>query len=100
MKSTYDWLGTRLATEADLAWAFHRYDEKHPSLADYRFVLTDDMDSTVVAVRIVQTEDAANGLWSLAEIRADMKGRGPDPTEECDRVAALMLAEIAKEVQD
>ena len=96
MKSTYDWIGTRYATEDDLAWAFARYDAKYPSLADYRFMLTDDQDSTVVSVAIVQAEYAANGLWSLAEIRADMRGRGPDPTEECDRVAELMVAEIAK----
>lgn len=96
MKSTYDWLGIRLATEEDLGWVRARYDAKYPSLANYRFVLTDDQDSTVVSVAIVQTEDAANGLWSLAEIRAFMCGRGPDPTEECDRVAELMIAEIAK----
>ena len=96
MKSTYDWLGIRHATEDDLAWAFARYDSRYPSLADYRFMLTDDQDSAVVSVAIVNTEDAANGLWSLAEIRAYMRGRGPDPTEECDRVAELMMAEIAK----
>lgn len=94
---TYDWMGVYQATDVDLLWAFRRYDRKHPELADHRFMVT-EQDGLVISVSIVGG-DAANGLWTLAEIRADKSNYGISENiicDDCDEVAAMMVEAIRK----
>ena len=93
----YDWMGVYQATDVDLLWAFRRYDAKHPELADHRFMVTEsdegDEDGIVVAVSIVGG-DAANGLWTIAELRADLSASNTPSDiicDDCDEVAAMMV---------
>lgn len=94
----YDWMGVYQATDVDLLWAFRRYDAKHPELADHRFMVT-EKDGIVVAVSIVGG-DAANGLWTIAELRADLLASNTASEDiicdDCDEVAAMMVEAIRK----
>ena len=63
------WVGVNHATDDDHDECFRRYDEGCPSLAEYHFAVADDLGS----VEIVHAADnplSANGIWTLAEIRA------------------------------
>ena len=86
-KVTY-WHGIDAATDQYHDECYRRYVSGSPNLASYHFEVAADLS----AVRIIDArEGGANGIWTLAEIRASGES-WPIVTA----VAAKMLAAIAK----
>ena len=91
--TTATWMGINEATDADHDECYCRYCAGCPDLACYHFAVADDLSSAEV-VSTERNPEAANGIWTLAEIRAS----GED-WPRVAAVAAMMRAAVRREME-
>ena len=80
------WCGIDLAEDSDHDRCFSRYYMGEPLLGSYHFAVTDDRSRVEI---VPASDDSANGIWTLAEVKA----QGASWTQVA-AVAARMRAAI------
>lgn len=88
--TTITWMGVNQATGRDHNDCYERYCAGCPGLASYHFEVADDL-SFVRIVHAAENPHSANGIWTLAEIRASGVS-----WKKVAAVAAMMRAAIRR----